>query len=66
MSTATQSGIWQWLVGPQAQARTGPERKPRHGPIFINDVVVPWNGSTMLLEILRAERRDPDDPDPER
>ncbi len=62
MTTATQSGFWSWLAGPQAQATTGPERKPRPGPIFIHDAVLPWNGTTMLCEILKEDaERDGDD-----
>ena len=63
MSTTTLGGIWQWLAQSDApaQARTGPEIKPRPGPIFIGDAVVPWKGSTLLLEILREDTdRDED------
>jgi len=65
MSTTTQSGFLQWRPGSQAHARTGPERQPRPAPILINDAAVPWAGSTTLLEILRADRRDAKDQTPE-
>ncbi len=63
MSTTTQSGFWQWLAPAQrsAEARTGGEQKPRPGPIFIGDAVVPWKGSTLLLEILREDAKDTED-----
>ena len=63
MSSTTLSGFWQWLAQAEqpAQARTGPELKPRPGPIFIGDAVVPWKGSTLLLEILKGDAKEADD-----
>ena len=63
MKTATQSAFWAWFGKPRTDVATGPERKARPGPIFIHDAVVPIRGSTMLLEILRAD--EPDDEAPE-
>ncbi|MEX0280785.1 MAG: hypothetical protein AB3N13_06290 [Arenibacterium sp.] len=37
---------------------TGPERPKRHGPVFIHDAVIPWQGETLLLSLLRAEALD--------
>lgn len=55
MTTATQSGFWAWFSGSEAHAKTGPEIKPRPGPIFIHDAVVPWQDGTVLLDILRKD-----------
>ncbi|WP_422176854.1 hypothetical protein [Aestuariivita sp.] len=58
MTTATQSGFWAWFSRSQAPATTGPKRRARPGPIFIHDAVVPYRGSTLLLEILRRDEPD--------
>ena len=60
MTTATQSGFWAWFAGPRTETKTGPEVKPRPGPIFIHDAVVPLRNSTLLLEILRKDAAEAD------
>jgi hypothetical protein len=39
----------------QAPATTGPEPAKPRGPVFIQDAVIPWQGETLLLSLLRAE-----------
>ena len=48
-------------------AKTGPDLPKRRGPVFIHDAVIPWQGETLLLSLLRAEALAAleDDPDAE-
>ncbi|MEX0338029.1 MAG: hypothetical protein AB3N11_03215 [Arenibacterium sp.] len=50
---------------PVDQAATGPDLPKRHGPVFIHDAVIPWQGETLLLSLLRAQALEEDDDTPD-
>ncbi|NOD63887.1 MULTISPECIES: hypothetical protein [unclassified Ruegeria] len=47
-----------WTFARDAEASTGPERKPMRAPVFIHDAVTPWGAETMLLKVLREQAAD--------
>ncbi|QBF33138.1 hypothetical protein [Thalassococcus sp. S3] len=57
MTSATQTGPF-WGRADKTKTATGPERKPRGGPVFIGDAVTPWGADTLLLAVLRTAQRD--------
>ncbi len=47
-----------WALSQDAEASTGPERRPLRAPVFINDAVIPWRDETLLLKLLRDQAAD--------
>ena len=45
-----------WGPAYKPQDKTGPERKPRRSPVFIQDAVTPWGAETLLLALIRAQQ----------
>jgi len=45
--------LWSGKTAPD-KAKTAPT-KPRPAPVFIHDAVMPWQGETMLLKLLRDQ-----------
>ncbi|WP_323778654.1 hypothetical protein [Leisingera sp.] len=39
----------------EAEAGTKPKPEPQRAPLFIQDAVTPWAGSTMLLTLWRLQ-----------
>lgn len=55
MISQTYNRFWNWGGAKPAGAVRAPERKPARMPVFIQDAVLPWQGETLLLSILRAQ-----------
>lgn len=49
------------MLRSQAKDATGPERKPRRSPVFINDAVTPVADTTLLLTLWQHQQVDEDD-----
>jgi len=52
MSTAV---ITRFFWPTEAPSTTAPERKPTRAPVFIGDAVIPCQGETLLLKLLRDQ-----------
>ncbi|KUJ78862.1 hypothetical protein [Ruegeria profundi] len=50
-----------WSVPKDADAATGPERKPMRAPVFIQDAMTPLGDETLLLKLLRDQSADQDE-----
>lgn len=40
---------------------TAPEPRPLRAPVFVQDAVMPWQGETLLLALLRQQVQDQDE-----
>lgn len=61
MVSLTHIAGWMPMAIAETDSATGPEPKRRGGPVFIHDAIVPWQGETLLLSMLREQALNAED-----